>query len=175
MASLPHDAGMSDRSAVLSDCGLYRWRLDREIAPAGLTAAVFGINPSTADALLDDATVRKWRGFGQRLSWGRVLVGNAFAWRATDVRELARAADPFGQDYDLHLEAIIGQADLLVPCWGDRGKIPKALRPQLDALMGRFTSSGKPVMCWGLTAGGDPRHPLMLGYHTPLRDFSVLA
>lgn len=159
------------RDAILSDCGFYRWRLERHIGE-GVTAAVFGVNPSTADASLDDATVRKWRGFGLRLGWGRLIVGNVFSYRATDVKRLALPGlDPFGPDHQRHLGAIISDADILVPCWGDRGKIPRALRIHMDDLLSLLGDSGKPVYCWGKTAGGDPRHPLMLGYATPLIPF----
>ncbi len=46
-------------TAVLSPCSLYRYRLERDVQLAGQVFAYFGINPSTADATLDDATVRK--------------------------------------------------------------------------------------------------------------------
>ena len=59
-----------NNTAVISPCGQYRYRLERAIAnpdPAGVfrgkVVAFFGINPSTADANIDDATVRKWTGF----------------------------------------------------------------------------------------------------------------
>jgi len=154
--------------AVLSGCGTFRWRLDRHVGAGDVTAAVFGATPSTADASLDDPTVRKWRGFGQRLGWYRFIVGNVFGLRATDVRALAGAADPFGAGHNQHLHEIIVEADVLIPCWGDRAKLPRALRPHLDGLLALLQASEKPVRCWGRTAAGDPRHPLMLGYETPL-------
>ncbi len=43
-------------SAILSPCGRYRYRLEREVQADGRVFAYFGINPSTADADLDDAT-----------------------------------------------------------------------------------------------------------------------
>ena len=58
-------------SAVLSPCGQYRFRLERTISMEGPVYAFFGINPSTADANLDDATVRKWIGFCKR--WGAAI------------------------------------------------------------------------------------------------------
>lgn len=158
-------------NAVLSDCGTYRWRLDRHVGAGGTVAALFGVNPATADASLNDPTVRKWLGFGRRLGWSRFIVGNQFGFRATKVTALARAADPFGPDNGRHLGEIIAEADVLVPCWGSRTKLPKALRPRLDDLAADLLAAGKPVMCWGLTASGDPRHPLMLGYDTPLVRF----
>lgn len=126
------------------------------------------MNPSTADADLDDHTVRKWRGFGHRLGWGRLIVGNVFSFRATDVTRLAAEPDPFGPHHRKHQDRIIKDADLLVPCWGARGKVPRSLRPEFDALLSLLLATGKPVMCWGQTASGDPRHPLTLGYHTAL-------
>lgn len=124
--------------------------------------------PAALHATTDDATVRKWLGFVDRWNGWRFIVGNAFAYRATDVRELQRAADPVGPDADFHLQRIAREADVLVPCWGDTQKVPPALRPRFAQVLQLLRASGKPVMCFGLTAGGDPKHPLMLPYSTPL-------
>ena len=37
---------------------------------------------------------------------------------------------------------------------------------EIDVLIER--ASGKPLLCFGLTKSRDPKHPLMLGYDTPL-------
>jgi len=99
-------------SAILSACGLYRYRLERSFAaPADWpTYAFFGVNGSTADATRDDHTVRKWIGFCRTFKAKRFVVGNAFAFRATDVRELALAADPIGPANDRYLAEIIAEA-----------------------------------------------------------------
>ncbi|CAJ2900305.1 Uncharacterized protein conserved in bacteria [Burkholderia pseudomallei] len=76
-------------SAIISQCGKFRYRLERDVQMDGLTFAYFGINPSTADATLDDATVRKWIGFTKVNGGRRFIVGNVSAYRATDVKELA--------------------------------------------------------------------------------------
>jgi hypothetical protein len=78
-------------SAVISDCGIYRYRLERG---AGRTLSVIMVNPSTADAENDDPTIRKVLGFAERLLCERIVVGNKFAFRATDVNELRTAKDP---------------------------------------------------------------------------------
>ncbi|MEM8553003.1 MAG: DUF1643 domain-containing protein [Pseudomonadota bacterium] len=160
--------------AVISDCGRYRYRLDRHIGGAGPVYAFFGVNPSTADASQDDATVRKWRGFCQRYGASRFIVGNAFAFRATDVRELRAALDPVGPEWRVHMERIIAEAGILVPCWGSSGKVPRELRDHLLTLAGVLRGTGKPVKCWGRVASGDPVHPLMLAYTTPLVDFDIM-
>lgn len=60
------------------------------------------------------------------------------------------------------------EADVLVPCWGDRSKVPKSMHNEIDALLSLLHATGKPVMSFGLTASGDPKHPLMLPYSTQL-------
>lgn len=127
-------------SATISPCGLYRYRLSRDIEPAvlgalsqggplhGKTVAFFGVNPSTADATLNDATVRKWMGFCARWGAPRFIVGNVFAFRATDVQALATVDDPFGPDIGDRITDIINEADILVPCWGNASKVPPKLQ-----------------------------------------------
>lgn len=156
------------KSAVLSSCERYRYRLDRRISSRGPVYAFFGINPSTADATIDDATVRKWRGFVTRWGGSRFVVGNIFAFRATDVTELACAEDPIGPENFSYMMQIGFEADFIVACWGDRAKLPKSLRAKCDWAADVLEGFGKPVMCFGKSKGGDPLHPLMLGYHTPL-------
>lgn len=156
-------------SAIISPCGKYRYRLERQIGMEGPVYAFFGVNPSTADAYIDDATVRKWIGFCKRWGASRFIVGNVFAYRSTDVKALANVADAFGGDIGDHTTNIISEADILVPCWGNTGKVPPSLQFAFDVLMDALVSSGKPVRCFGLTKAGDPAHPLFLGYDTPLQ------
>lgn len=159
-------------SAIISPCGQYRYRLERTVGMEGPVYAFFGVNPSTADATVDDATVRKWIGFVKTWGGSRFIVGNVNPFRATDVRELAANRMTIGAMHDQlqHLEAIVRDADILVPCWGNRSKA-KHLGRDFDTVLQMLLSSGKPVMHFGLTASGDPKHPLMLGYDTPLTPF----
>ncbi|WP_175837081.1 DUF1643 domain-containing protein [Burkholderia anthina] len=156
-------------SAIISNCGTYRYRLEREVGFDGPTYAFIGINPSTADASIDDATVRKWIGFVSRWGGRKFIVGNVFALRATDVGALASADDPVGPMNDAHLASILHDADIIVPCWGARGKLLPMLLPRLDMISRLMGGATKSVMTFGLTASGDPKHPLMLGYDTELQ------
>ncbi|WP_321913511.1 DUF1643 domain-containing protein [Paraburkholderia sp. J11-2] len=161
-------------SAIISPCGKYRYRLEREVGMDGLTFAYFGINPSTADATVDDATVRKWIGFTKVNGGRRFIVGNVSAYRATDVRHLADVLitpDQWRENL-YQIGRIIVDADVLVPCWGNRSKAPKHMRNDFDTVLAMLQTSGKPVRHFGLTASGDPKHPLMLGYDTPLIDWA---
>lgn len=155
-------------SAVFSPCRNYRYRLEREIAERGIVIAYFGVNPSTAGEEIEDQTTLKWRGFARLLGARRYIAGNPFAYRATDIKHLASVTDPIGPDNLRHIASIIEDAHLLIPCWGSREKLPPKLRPYLNSLEFVIRASGKPVKIFGLTKSGDPMHPLMLGYSTPL-------
>lgn len=155
-------------SAVISKCGLYRYRLERVLGKDGPVLAYFGVNCSTATADEDDHTTRKWIGFTERAGGSRYIVGNAFAYRATDVRELAKVADPVGPENRCYLAKIIAEADILVPCWGNQSKVPAKLRHHFDDLRSKIVAANKPVRVFGLTISGHPKHPLTLSYTTKL-------
>lgn len=156
-------------NAIISPCGTYRYRLERDGPGAGATAIIM-VNPSTADAEQDDATIRKLRGFGERYQWGQLIVGNLFAYRATDVRELATAANPVGPDNDLHLMDILREADRLVVAWGPASKLPKRLRTRYRRVLEiAHMVSRRPMSIGKPAKDGHPCHPLMLAYNTPLQ------
>lgn len=150
------------------EAAMYRWRLDRIIAESGIVAALPGVNPSTAGAVDDDQTIRKDIGFAQRLGWRKIIKVNKCAYRAKDVRDLARALDPIGPENDRWLAEAFDEADIIVPCWGPLAKLPKYLRRRWLEVMRIAERSGKPIMCLGVCNDGQPRHTLMLAYETPL-------
>jgi len=157
-------------SAILSECGKYRYRLERSVGMQGPIFAFFGVNPSTADASIDDQTVRKWMGFTKLWGGCGFIVGNVFAFRATNVNHLRYEPDPIGPLNRHHLRRIAEDADILVPCWGTQTKIAAEMRGQFPRTLDLLKSLGKPIRHLGLTACGQPKHPLMLGYDTPLVD-----
>lgn len=160
-------------SAVISACGSYRMRLDRDLGRSGPAVAILGVNPSTADATRNDATIRKDIGFGDRLGWGRIIKGNKFAFRATDVRALRVCADPIGPENDRYLCEIMAEADIVVAAWGPLAKLPPRLRWRWRDIVSIANSIGKPLHCFGTARDGQPRHTLMLGYDTPLTEWVV--
>lgn len=158
-------------SAVLSDCGKYRYRLERHgLSGAGALAWIM-VNPSTADATEDDATIRKVIGFSNRLGAGWAIVGNVFAYRATDVREVGTIADPHGPDNEAHLRRIMQDAERVIVAWGPVAKLPKVLRKRYQRVCRIADELGRPLHCLGTAQDGHPRHPLMLAYDTPLTEW----
>lgn len=160
------------KTAIISDCGLYRYRLERQTEGAGTTMIVM-VNPSTADASLDDPTIRKLIGFGNRNQWGRLIVGNLFAYRATDVRALGAAADPVGPENNAHLWRMCCAADRIICAWGPVSKQPRiwqGLRWRKFAVI----AGARPLYCIGAPAKcGHPKHPLMLPYDSPIIPWSL--
>jgi hypothetical protein len=145
------------RSAEISACGLYRYRLTR-VWDATLRPACFVmLNPSTADALQDDPTIRRCVGFARAWGCGGIVVVNLFAWRATDPRELWMAADAEGPDNDRHITEAVIECHPVIAAWGVGGRM--GFRDQ-DVLR-LIQSAGRPwPLCLGRTKGGHPRHPL---------------
>ncbi len=164
--------------ATISPCGHYRYTLWRAGFHQDLSVRkvlFVMLNPSTADALVDDPTIRKCRGFAERWGSWRFDVANLFAWRATDPKEL-KVAQQSGQDIvgpenGGHLAALATQASRIVVAWGAHAKRWEPYTRTVARSL--FTNHRGPLFCLGRTSGGFPRHPLMLAYDTPLELWEV--
>jgi hypothetical protein len=158
----------STGSAVISGDGKYRYHLRRPIAPRGRIATFIMLNPSTADAWVDDPTIRKCIGFCQRWGCGELHVANLFAFRATDPAELRQADDPIGPDncewvqriVDITVNRVSPEHRGYVVCaWGTHG----SYMDQDRTVLGWIEDVCEP-MCLGVTQDGHPRHPLYVPY-----------
>lgn len=160
-------------SAVISHCEFYRYRLERDLGGmVGTKAVAFVmVNPSTADAVEDDQTIKKVVGFTRRMGGTRLIVGNLFAWRAKDITALKTAIDPVGPENDAHLRQIIREADIVVGAWGQLGKLPPHLRQRWVQFYDMATAAGTLLKCLGTAKDGHPLHPCMIGYERPVLDW----
>lgn len=154
--------------AVISACGKYRYRLDRCGAMGGTTLMFIMVNPSTADAEKDDPTIRKCIGFADRNGFARVLVGNLFAFRATDVNELRNERDPIGPENDTHLHAMLRETDMVIAAWGSLSKLPETLRRRWRDVVHLADRIPHQLKMIGACADGHPKHPLMVGYDSKI-------
>lgn len=155
-------------SAVISACGHYRYRLDRRWGP-GSSCVFVMLNPSTANSRQDDPTIRKCRGFAQRWGHDAFTVVNLFAWRATHPRDLNRASDPIGEDNDRHIREVCRLHPFVVLAWGNH-----ATRVRIERVLDILeTNVSGPLRCLGITKGGEPLHPLMPAYDTPLMEYPL--
>jgi hypothetical protein len=115
------------------------------------------LNPSTADAVRDDPTIRRCIGFARRWGYGGVEVVNLFAFRASDPRALRGAPDPVGEKNDRHLASVARRVDAMVVAWGVHGALAARDREVLT-LLSRWAR----LLALGWTRSGSPRHPLYL-------------
>lgn len=153
---MPADSPVSHSDAVLSPCGLYRYRLLRVWDDSLPLCAFVMLNPSTADATSDDPTVRRCIGYARAWGCGSLVVVNLFAFRATSPDDMMAAADPVGPDNDRHIEAATGRCHHVVVAWGNHGSF-KSRGAEV-----RFLLRHRRLNHLGLTRTGQPKHPLYL-------------
>lgn len=154
---------VTSRSAEISPCGKYRYTLWRSWGPiTGLSKCVSWVmlNPSTADAQIDDRTIGRCIEFSQREGFDHLVVVNLFAYRSTDPEALWKlpAGDARGPDNYLHVTNAVASTDKTIVAWGADGfsERPKALFGEM------------PLWCLGVNKDGSPKHPLYLRGDTPL-------
>lgn len=156
------------RTAVISECGRYRYRLSYALAGKGPVVSLGMVNPSRADGEVDDQTMRKVVGFCRGLDASRVIVWNLFAWRDPDVRALARHADPIGPENDLWIRRALADSTVRIVGWGASAKLPARLRFRWREVAAIADAAGAELLCWGTASDGQPLHPLTLSYDRPL-------
>lgn len=120
------------------------------------------LNPSTADATQDDATIRRCVGFAQRTGFGAMCVTNLFAYRATDPEIMKTQSDPVGPENDSWLKRVAKEAGLIIAAWGIHGKHDNR------NIVVRNLLCDYEIKCFGHTADGYPRHPVRLAYNTKM-------
>ena len=109
------------KDAIVSDNQLYRYQLSR-IWDSSLPMVMFiCLNPSTADHNDDDPTILKCIKYAQDWGYGGLLMGNLFAYRATEPLDMKRADDPIGPLNNHHLKLMSQQVDKIVCGWGNHG------------------------------------------------------
>jgi hypothetical protein len=136
------------------------------------------LNPSTADANLDDPTIRRCIGFAK--SWGchGLLVVNLYALRAHNPRRLWEASDPVGPKNDTYLENYIDRALWLkwplVAAWGANAKPDRVAQVLALARCGAMPGE-ESLQALGVTKSGAPRHPLYLRADAVLAPWPVTS
>lgn len=166
VAPLPPPHQIADSGAVI--VGDYRYTLWRTWEQDRPRILFILLNPSRADAQLDDPTLRRCIGFARAYGYGSVELVNTFAYRATSPRVLTQVADPVGPENDQHISQAAGRAQRIVVAWGALGCLlgrDQAVLSLLEA----------PAWCLGLTASNAPRHPLYMRRDAPLVPYPVPA
>lgn len=150
----------------------YRWWLSRrwESWRAGGEVCFIGLNPSTADHLVEDPTTRRWLHFAN--AWGYVgyVAVNLYPYRSStpqDCRRWVEAKEfrPYKYPLKTNLDVIADEAGasaMTVACWGnnawDQDWVEEVIARVLE-------KTGRPIYCFGTTSSGAPIHPMARGKH----------
>ena len=160
---------VGDRGAIFSPDRLLRYWLWRVWDENKRPMVFIGLNPSTADEVVNDPTVERMERRARSYGYGGLIVVNIFAFRATEPEDLKDSAeagiDVIGRDNDMAIVSAMIKAGIIVCGWGthggymDRGRIIKNLLSDSREINGIVTHLG-------LTKNGHPKHPLYISYRT---------
>lgn len=141
---------------------------------------VIGVNPSTANALRPDATMRKVMGFAERNGYDGFVMLNLYPQRSTDFLRVHRERNE--ELHQKNLEAIrsffetYNQLDVLA-AWGNNiGDLPYLKDCLWDIVS--VLQEGERRVTWmqigALTDAGHPRHPSRPSYKCALGTFDIV-
>lgn len=142
--------------ATFSPCGLYRYRLHRELAIGTRVVLFVGLNPSTATETQDDPTIRRCIGYARAWGFEWFRMGNVCAYRSTDPKGLTTVDDPVGPGNRAALREMADEAELVIAAWGGERLCPAAQAIAKEIL------GWKKTKCLGQNRDGTPKHPLYL-------------
>jgi hypothetical protein len=154
--------------ATLSADNVYRYELGGDIGPeepllvSGRVLKIIlwiMLNPSTADAIEDDQTIKTIVRFSEKWGYNHLIVGNVYAFRTKDPKLLFKAmkagVDVVGPMNNIHLSRMVERARKtggeVIAAWGGNAKHPRVRVVQDIA--------GE-LRCLRVNGDGSPVHPL---------------
>ena len=153
-----------DSTAVISDDGKFRYLLERRWRNEGSSMLFIMLNPSTADAFVDDPTIRRCVGFAKRENCGRLKVVNLFSLRATHPKDLVGQTN--GPEWLGYFTQAVNDSRFICAAWGSHKSVKES--PAYEIIENIET-----LWCLGTTKEGHPRHPLYVKSDTPLTRYYV--
>lgn len=166
--SLPSHIANTHSRAEFSECGRYRYLLQRQWGDEAICLFV-GLNPSTATADSDDATIRKCVALARTWGFSGMTMANLFAVRCRYPQVLSTHRDPVGPENDRFLLPAIEQAHTAVAMWGNHGLKSYGLTARRDQ---NILALRDDWQCVGITKRGAPRHPLYIASTSTLMNFT---
>jgi hypothetical protein len=136
------------------------------------------LNPSTADDMKDDPTIKKCISYAKSWGYGQLHVCNLFANRATDPKELLKLKKKDFNNFNYYyITNIIINNDIekVVFAWGNHKIVSKLtdfkeLREALDKAADIVDFK---TYCLGLSKDNCPKHPLDLKGDVKLKRFTL--
>lgn len=148
-------------SATADIRGDYRYSLTRVWDASRPTITFVLLNPSTADAVDLDPTLRRCVSFSQREGFGGMRILNLYAYRTPSPAVMLATSDPVGPENDRVLAEASGT---VVAGWGTNAN-PVRVARVLKLL--------PPLKALKITKDGHPQHPLYVKSDSPLVDWPM--
>ena len=141
-----------NKSAVFSPCRKYRYSLTRAWNLTGNYVLFIGLNPSIADELIDDPTLKRCINFAKDWGYGGLIMVNLFAYVSTHPSDLKNTKLPIGKENDKHILKNHQKSQLTVIAWGNDGYLYERDKEVLAII--------DSPMCLNINKSGQPAHPL---------------
>ena len=151
------------KDAMIDATQQYRYTLLREWDSNAPRVAFVMLNPSTADAEIDDNTINRCINFARSWEYGSIEIVNLFGYRSKNFDYIKGVSNPIGNENNEFIITVVNRASIVVAAWGDNGTY---LSRDLEVIA--LISEVKDVYCLGITSKGNPRHPLYLDSSTML-------
>ena len=120
---------------------------------------IIGLNPSTADAVEDDPTIKSCIRIAKYNEYGGIYMTNLFALRSTSPDRLQWDIDPVGKGNDIQIIYYASVCDITVAAWGSKYT---DLLGRAKKVISMLNDNGHNLYCFKLNKGGLPSHPLYL-------------
>lgn len=140
----------------------YRYTLSRQWSDGGRFVLWLMLNPSTATADVDDATIANCGRFSRHWGFDGLRVANLFAFRSRHPEDLLTTSDPVGPENDQAIDTQVRECARVVTAWGSHVRIRELLEPRARVVLARVRALKLNAGHLGRNKDGQPKHPLYL-------------
>lgn len=146
----------NNQGAEFSPCGKYRYKLWRIWDPTLPKAMCIGLNPSTANADTNDATIRNLIQMLTKLGYGGFYMTNLFAIVSSDPDILLSEGVDLQLDNENKLKEVAAICKDVIVCWGNF----KQAKNRIKEVLPQYPKA----KCFGWNQNGTPWHPMGITY-----------
>lgn len=143
-----------DKGANFSNCGKYRYSLWRIWDKSKPLVMFIGLNPSTANADTDDATIKSVTRISKHNGYGGFYMMNCFPFISTDPSKLIATSKEHLYLNDEWLVKVWIKSDVAVFAWGNFKIVKESGR---EERLSKMFPNAKALF---VNKNGSPKHPL---------------
>lgn len=156
------------RDAQFDPTGQYRYSLTRGWDSTRPSITIIMLNPSQANATVDDPTIRRCIGLADQWNFGAMVVVNLFAYRTAYPRLLRQVKQPVGPKNDAALWEAAKTSPKILLAWGNWGH----LHQRDIAVLNLLSPFRDKLCCLSLNGSGQPQHPLYISRDASLQPWT---